>query len=162
VKRIYCVRHAKSSWSDPFLDDIDRPLNKRGKKDSPFMAAKLKEMVENVEYAAVSPAKRARRTAEEFEKIYKLKGRDIVTKIYHASSDMLIDVLHDLPQQYDSAMIFGHNPGFTFLHNTFAARKIDNLPTCGIFEIVSDVEEWEDIDTTNSRVGFVIYPKLFS
>ena len=43
MKRLYLVRHAKSSWNHPELDDIDRPLNKRGKRDAPFMGQRLKK-----------------------------------------------------------------------------------------------------------------------
>ena len=43
VKRLYLIRHAKSSWKDPDLDDFDRPLNKRGKTDAPLMGKRLKE-----------------------------------------------------------------------------------------------------------------------
>ena len=34
MKRLYVIRHAKSSWSDPGLTDFERPLNKRGKRGS--------------------------------------------------------------------------------------------------------------------------------
>lgn len=42
MKKLYLIRHAKSSWKDISLDDLDRPLNKRGQKDAPFMAQLLK------------------------------------------------------------------------------------------------------------------------
>lgn len=143
------------------LMDIQRPLNKRGKRDAPVMAEKMYDRVKDIEYAAISPAKRARRTAEAFTDIYDLKSIDIVDKIYHASERTLMEVIHELPIEYSSAMVFGHNPGFTFLHNEFAAQGIDNLPTCGIFELVSTALSWADIDSTNTEVGFLIYPKMF-
>ena len=37
MKKLYLVRHAKSSWKYPDLDDFERPLNNRGKKDAPIM-----------------------------------------------------------------------------------------------------------------------------
>ena len=41
MKNLYIVRHAKSSWDYPELSDIDRPLNKRGKKNAPEMGQRL-------------------------------------------------------------------------------------------------------------------------
>ncbi|WP_268812262.1 SixA phosphatase family protein [Arcobacter defluvii] len=42
MKKLVLIRHAKSDWSNPFLEDFDRALNKRGLKDAPFMAKILK------------------------------------------------------------------------------------------------------------------------
>ncbi len=61
MKRVYFIRHAKSDWSDFLLDDFDRPLNKRGKKNAPLMGQYFKD--ENI-YPDVffsSPAKRAKK-----------------------------------------------------------------------------------------------------
>ena len=41
--RLYLLRHAKSSWSDPSLHDFDRPLNKRGRKDALKIARAIEE-----------------------------------------------------------------------------------------------------------------------
>ena len=43
MKKLYIIRHAKSSWDNPEMDDLDRPLNKRGKRDAPQMGKRLKE-----------------------------------------------------------------------------------------------------------------------
>ena len=45
MKTLYLNRHAKSSWSDSSLDDIDRPLNKRGLRDAPLMGDILRKKV---------------------------------------------------------------------------------------------------------------------
>ena len=63
MKTIILVRHAKSSWKDPGLDDFDRPLNKRGKRNAPFMGGKLKKRDILPDLVLSSPAKRAKKTA---------------------------------------------------------------------------------------------------
>ena len=64
MKRLYLVRHAKSSWKDPDLDDFDRPLNKRGKRDAPLMGQKLRQADVRPDLIVSSPAKRAAKTAK--------------------------------------------------------------------------------------------------
>jgi len=63
MKTIILVRHAKSSWKDPSLDDFDRPLNKRGKRNAPFMGNKLKERKIMPDLILSSPAKRAKKNS---------------------------------------------------------------------------------------------------
>ena len=43
MKILYLVRHAKSSWKETTLDDLERPLNKRGRKNVPQMAQRLRQ-----------------------------------------------------------------------------------------------------------------------
>jgi phosphohistidine phosphatase len=68
MKTLILVRHAKSSWKNISLDDFDRPLNKRGKKDAQLMGKKLKERQVVPDLILSSPAKRARKTAKAFAK----------------------------------------------------------------------------------------------
>jgi phosphohistidine phosphatase len=37
MRKLFLVRHAKSSWDNPGLSDIDRPLTGRGKENAPKM-----------------------------------------------------------------------------------------------------------------------------
>ena len=68
MKTIILVRHAKSSWKDLRLDDFDRPLNKRGKKNAPFMGKILKARRTIPDLILSSPAKRAGKTARAIAK----------------------------------------------------------------------------------------------
>lgn len=64
MKKVYLIRHAKSSWKDFSLDDFERPLNKRGKSDAPLMGAKLHDKKVVPDTILSSPAVRAKTTAE--------------------------------------------------------------------------------------------------
>ena len=63
MKTLYLVRHAKSSWKYPNLDDFERPLNKRGRKNAPFMGRILKKLKAVPDLVISSPANRAATTA---------------------------------------------------------------------------------------------------
>lgn len=160
MKRIFFIRHAKSSWADFNLSDIDRPLNKRGHRDAPFMAEKLSAIISAVDLIICSPARRAQETHTYFSSHIKSKETQTLGHVYHAAEETLVDVIHDIDPSHGTALIFGHNPGFSMIHDRFSDDYIDNLPTCGVFELRID-SEWADADTTNTTVGHLIYPKLY-
>ena len=160
MRRIFFIRHAKSSWADFNLSDIDRPLNKRGHRDAPFMAEKLSAIISAVDIVICSPARRAQETQTYFLSHIKSKQVDTIQDVYHASEQTLLGVMHGINPECQSALIFGHNPGFSLVYDYFSDDYIDNLPTCGIFELRID-GEWIDSDTTNTTVGHLLYPKLY-
>jgi len=143
------------------MKDHDRPLNPRGIRDAPIMATKLAAISERIDVSLVSSAIRAQETAAYFHQAVDYKEKLSINKIYHASVDTLIDVIMQIDDEYDSAMMVGHNPGFTFLHNSFADELIDNLPTCGLFCLDIKADRWQDVDATNTFVSMLIYPKMF-
>ncbi|NNC94222.1 MAG: histidine phosphatase family protein [Chitinophagales bacterium] len=161
MKRIIFVRHAKSSWSNMDLADHDRPLNKRGKRDSPIMAKKLAEDVKHIDLWLISTAKRARKTAKAFQKLIAANETKLEPRIYHAHTSELIQLIHEQDDVHSSCIFFGHNPAFTYLHNEFAAHLLDNLPTCGIFILSSKALKWKDVDKSNTSVETLLYPKMF-
>ena len=87
MKTLILVRHAKSSWEEVGMDDAERPLNERGKKDAPQMAIRLKDKNIKVDVFISSPAKRAHKTAKYFAEEYDLSKKEIlvVNKLYGAS-----------------------------------------------------------------------------
>jgi len=147
MKTLVLVRHAKSSRKDETLDDIDRPLNKRGKRDAPIMATAFAERDIDIELVICSPAKRTRRTAKIFcgELGYRWHDAEINEQLYEARAGELQGVIRHIDDDVDAAMLFGHNPSFTDLANQFAPAPIDNLPTCGIVTMVFDTSRWKKV-----------------
>ena len=66
--RLALVRHAKSDWGDPWLEDHARPLNDRGRRDGPRMARRFAEAGFRPDVILSSTAVRARTTAGFFSK----------------------------------------------------------------------------------------------
>ena len=162
MKTLYLARHAKSYWEDQSIPDIDRPLNKRGKRDAPFMGEVLKDKKVKPDLVLASPAKRAKKTAIAIaEKIgYPEKKILYNEDLYEASSNILIKIIKKLDEKYDSVMIFGHNPGLTMLNNHISNRYIDNIPTCGIVALQLDIK-WSELDKNTGKFLFFEYPKLY-
>ena len=64
VRRLIVMRHAKSSWKDPNLDDHERPLNKRGRGDAPMVADAIFDRGWIPDLILVSSSKRTLQTLE--------------------------------------------------------------------------------------------------
>lgn len=163
MKYIYLVRHAKSSWEDYSLSDIERPLNKRGLRDAPFMGKLLNQQHISPDRIITSPAKRALSTAEIFMKEMDIPAEDIIidNRIYGASPIEMINFITGIPDDFSNIMIFGHNPTFTTLANFLADAKIDNLPTCSVTGIEFSVNTWNETGKSKGKVIFFEYPKKY-
>lgn len=161
MKRIFFIRHAKSSWDSGVSKDIDRPLNNRGRRDGPHMAKLLKEKDIKVDGMVKSPAQRITETADFFINELGLNNDQVYTEltIYHGSLYDVLDAMHSLPPEWSNAILIGHNPSMTSIAYHFGARDIENVPTCGILEVVSSADEWAEVNNSNAKVKAFYYPK---
>jgi phosphohistidine phosphatase len=161
LKSILLIRHAKSSWSEPSLNDFDRTLNERGKNDAPMMAKRLVKKKIKIDAFITSPAKRAKKTAEIFSKEFGGKKGEIILadELYGAMEDAFYNVISNLKNKYDQVAIFSHNPGITDFANVLTDVKIDNMPTCSIFAIKIDSKDWSDFKNATKEFWFFDYPK---
>jgi phosphohistidine phosphatase len=162
MKTVYLIRHAKSSWDDNKLSDHDRPLNKRGEKDAPAMAAFLRKEGGKPDLLISSTAKRAKHTAQAFAKEFGRKKSEIElhAELYHAAPGEITKLLRKLSNDHDSAAIFAHNPGLTILANAFLGKHLDNVPTTGIVGVRCPVDRWKDWNPTEAERFLFIYPKM--
>ncbi|HRI84638.1 MAG TPA: histidine phosphatase family protein [Ignavibacteria bacterium] len=157
------MRHAKSSWDYPELDDHDRPLNKRGKSDAPLMAEVLKERNIYPDLILSSTAVRAIKFAKiiakklDYDKNKIFSSRDF----YLASVSEIINEFQSLDNRYNSVFFVGHNPEITLLANFLSAKDLDNIPTSGIFAVKFDINYWDELDKDKGKFNFFIYPKMF-
>ena len=160
-KILFLLRHAKSSWDDPSLQDIDRPLNKRGKRNAPEMGRRLAEYDVKPEIVVSSPARRVFRTAEKVSQELGFEKADIRIdeRIYSQGSDAVLKVINELDDKYKSAMIVFHNPAITNLVNELAGTYIDNVPTCGVAVIGFDTGKWSEVKKGKGKLIKFDYPK---
>ena len=163
MKKLYLVRHAKSSWDNSEMKDFDRPLNERGKKDAPRMAKLLRHRNVAPHRMITSPANRALSTCHAFAKVFDFDEKKIVneSRLYHAGPDTLLKVLSALPERNgdDIVFIFGHNPGITEFANDLLNVSIDNIPTSGVVEATLAIDQWKDISMGCGKLVAFEYPK---
>lgn len=137
MKRLYLIRHAKSSWADASLDDFDRPLNKRGKRDSPEMANRLRLKEVQPDLIVASPAKRAKKTAIQMAKGTGYDPARILfnEELYLGSLQYHLQVLETSFKQAETLFLVGHNYTITELAEYLSGTYLGNVPTCGVVAI---------------------------
>jgi phosphohistidine phosphatase len=147
VKTLLLVRHAKSSWGDPALDDHDRPLNERGLRDAPRMGRLLHERGIRPDVVVTSTAARALATAELIAAELGVDAASVVQepRLYAAPADRIVRVAAALDERADTAMLVAHDPGMSDLANRLDAG-IERMPTCAVAQFTFDIEYWSELE----------------
>jgi phosphohistidine phosphatase len=161
MKTLYLVRHAKSSWKYPELDDFERPLNRRGRESLVSMGEFLKKTQAAPDLIISSPATRAAMTARFIASIinYPLKNILYSENIYLSDEDVLLHVIKDINDDVKKAMLIGHNPALTDLGNYISNQQVSNIPTCGICCLELDISSWADISERGGKLNFFEFPE---
>lgn len=161
MKKLFILRHAKSSWKDITLDDFDRPLNKRGKRDAPFMGKLLKERGVTPDIIYSSPARRAKETAHIIaEEIEYTDEIHFDPKIYESNVNTFINIIKSIDDTNESAFVFGHNPSLNMFVEDFC-DFYENIPTTGIVELEFSCESWKEISVSNCKLLGFDFPKKY-
>ncbi len=159
MKKLYIIRHAKSSWSDETLNDFERPLNKRGKSNAPMMGERLKEKGVMPDIIISSPAKRAKSTAEMIAKEIGYEKKVLFDEnIYESSVDELRKIIKEIDNKKGIVFLIGHNPSLNALAEYYVNFS-QNIPTCGIVEIAFECDKWANIEHKNAKLLSFDYPK---
>jgi phosphohistidine phosphatase len=160
MKKLFIIRHAKSSWDQPELKDIDRPLNDRGEQDAPKMGEVLAERYQ-FDQLISSPANRAHTTCKIIagKMGYPEKEIKVDRAIYGAAVSGMISMINTFDNKWETVAIFGHNPTFTYLAEQLGNESIGNLPTCGVVGIEFEVDDWNAVGSGLGNTFYYDYPK---
>ncbi len=168
-KVLYLLRHAKSSWCDSELSDFDRPLNDRGRKAAPRMAAYMKQhgLVPTLVLCSSS-----RRAAETWDLMSSAFNPDITVKhrrsLYLASPSRLLADLSHLPATVERVLMIAHNPGLARLALSLAGpgstpHALEELrqkyPTSALAEFHLTAETWSKLADSAGRLNRFVRPR---
>lgn len=159
MKELLIIRHAKSSWDNPHLTDFFRPLNKRGLRDAPAMAAKIGERNIALDLLLTSDAKRAYATCLFFSEQFPKAKIEVDSRLYEALPKIFYEVIADIDNQYSSVAVFAHNTGITDFVNQLTNVHVDAVPTCGVFAVKINIDNWKDFQKGKKVFWFFDYPK---
>lgn len=165
MKYITLWRHAKAERPEHYLNDFDRPLTDRGRKDAARMAALIGRFEPKVDALLSSPSVRTAQTVEAL-----LDRSDGVIKpvwqeaIYLASADTLLGLLRNLPEAIQHVVVGGHNPGLEELASGLCGSAPENtfirLPTAAVAHLSADVSEWGLLRWGGAQLKLLIPPKV--
>ena len=146
MKRLVLIRHAKSSWEFN-VNDIERPLSKRGINDANLMTKIFKELSINVQHIYSSISTRTLQTSEIFIENLKLSKIpfDKSIELYDFSGLKVESFIKKIDSNLNSVMIFSHNNSCTNLLEKFTGNY-KHVPTCGILIFDFDVSLWCEIN----------------
>lgn len=142
--QLILARHAKSDWADEGLDDHERPLNDRGRRDAPAMARMVVRKGVRPETVLSSTAVRAKETAQFFAKAFDAEVTELA-ELY------LADPAHILASAravgVDELMVVAHDPGMSALVSRLADRD-ERMVTCAVAIFTWHDGTWDDVDAT--------------
>ncbi len=164
--RLILIRHAKSSWSDPFADDHARVLNKRGQASAKAVGAWMAQNGYQPDVVLCSDAARTRETASLIlPQLSPVPELSLSQMLYHAAPDTILDQLHQ--QKEKTVGVIGHNPGVGMLANALARSAPDHdrfrdYPTCATTVIDFDVGQWASVTEGMGLVIDFVVPRDLS
>ena len=159
-------RHAKSSWADPSLEDLDRPLAARGRKAAPAMGAFMARKV-RPDLVLCSPSLRTRDTLALVAGLIGTPRTLFPADLYLPPSETLLASICATEQTVAHLMVVGHNPGLHMLavgltgpdESAGAKALRAKFPTAALAVINFPVEAWRDIALGTGRLSLFMTPK---
>jgi len=161
------LRHAKSSWEDPLLDDFDRPLAKRGRKAAKRVGAWLRQHEVRPDLVLCSESVRTRETLELI--LPSLGCEPAITyerRLYLADADGLLARIQQVADDVRSVLLIGHNPGMQELAVSLtpatarnARRRLaEKFPTTALARFRSGAARWSDLTPDVTKLVSYVRP----
>lgn len=159
MKEICFIRHGKSSQKIPGLKDIERPLSKRGQRDSIEMGKKLALRDFFPDLIISSPADRAISTARLIANQLNYKKIDIRIEenLYLCDVDNIKKIIVTMKNKYKKLIIVAHNPAISMAETYFTGQKREKFPTGALF--IMEADSWKNYQKGICREIFYDYPK---
>ncbi len=168
MKTLLLLRHAKSSWTDPRMDDHDRRLNDRGRMAAPVIGQYIADRGLLPDFVLCSTAKRAQETLERASGLWPRLPQVLFEKgIYLAAPHKLLDRIRQVSNDVGRLLVIGHNPGFEDLSVELAAggdsaalrRMGEKFPTAGLAVIAFDISQWSKIERARGNLLTFVSPR---
>ena len=161
MKKLILMRHAKSDWNNS-LDDFERPLSERGKKEAPIMGKFIKNEDLIPDLLISSPSQRTKETLDlilnEVKEDIKIKFNDI---IYENSYSKIVNLISGTDDKIKTLMILGHNPSMEELSKYFTGLDnfYDKFVTSALVLIKFDIKDWNEVKKVKGELVYFKTPK---
>ncbi len=159
MKTLLLLRHAKSSWKDSSLPDFERPLNQRGLKAAPLIGRLIRKRKLQPDVIISSPAERARQTTQLVIEAAGLTAEvRFDERIYEASAERLFEIVSQIEDTADCAMLVGHNPGCEELVAVLTGKAV-GFSTAALARIELDIDRWSKVRAGANQLAWLAKPK---
>lgn len=185
MRHLIAVRHAKSSWSDHSALDHDRPLNARGRRAAPAVAAALREAGHVPDLVHSSTSARTRETWKLMAPVFADEPAPAFAdepspafahepearfhaELYLASIEAILEIVAATPLEVETLMVLGHNPSIFQLASGLSRRGDEDerrtlsrgMPTGAAAVIALDGDEWIDAARGGELVKLILPRRL--
>jgi len=167
MKTVYLLRHAKSSWKDAGLQDLDRPLKKKGHVQADALSDHFSSLLPPPDLVLCSPSKRTVDTLAYFREVWPIPDQNLhmPADTYLGESSTWLSHLQSMPAEAEVVLLVGHNPGITDLLNDLngsSVEEVSHLRTCEFVHLDFDVSEWNEILPGTGLQKLRVRPKNLS
>ena len=158
-KRLIIMRHAKSSWTSGAATDHQRPLNKRGRRAAPRIAARLRDLGWIPDLVIASDSERTRETWQRMrtEFPHPIEER-FISAFYHGGSAAIVNACNMLTEDISTLLVLGHNPGWEDAVADLTGQWV-RMTTANAALLESDAEDWPEAMEANWVLLEVLRPK---
>ncbi len=154
MKKLILMRHGHAAPVQGAQTDDSRPLDTAGIHQVTVIAKKLITENSFPDYIITSLALRAIQTAEIIMNTMELDLEPhTYTELYSAAPGKYPEILHTIPDIYDSVMIVAHNPGIESVVSSLINRKM-SMGSSDLFYAELSIERWSDFSLTSPVQDF--------
>lgn len=168
MKTLYLLRHAKAEPGGFTLSDEDRPLSARGREACITIGSYIKKHKYTPEIVLCSSSIRTRETLERIEDFFATPPQiKLEKKLYLAAPGEMLAQIHTIADEFNSALLIGHNPGMHHLAALLSSSEATDLrmeieikyPTSALAVITFKTQSWKSIAPDSGTLKDFITPK---
>jgi phosphohistidine phosphatase len=161
TRTLTLLRHAKSSWKDQDLADIERPLSKRGRRDAEAMAPRIVGKGGSFNTVYASPARRSRDTLTcMLQALPAQDGRLVLDqRLYTFQRDALIDTLKQLDDGLLDVLVVGHNPALQEGIGWLTGEPLARFPTAACARLTLQLPHWSELHKGCAELDWLLTPR---
>ena len=160
---LYVMRHSKSSWNDNNINDFQRPLSSKGRKDIKFIIKFLKRKKIKFDLAYISSAERTKQTFKLLKKKIKIEKGLFSKKLYLSDENKIFDIIKKIKKNHKNILLINHEPACKNLVSKLIKKnyflfKEKKFSTSAIAKITFSIKKWKKLNERSGKLVFFKRP----
>jgi phosphohistidine phosphatase len=162
MRTVYIMRHGKSVWDIPDLDDHERPLSPKGLERTVKVARFLRSKWEMPDVILSSTAKRAKDTAGVMAVELGIDNDNMHfdRRLYDHNAENIFELFSMIPPEVYRILLVGHNPTITEFTSLILRKLTEDLPTSSLVGVELHTDLWAAASSCPATFKFFVNPGL--